>query len=300
MKPVEHGLGHSLNNPAWLFLVVLLFSASAFSQPWEQPPRSQANLDALERVEIKSYRFEEAGGIDMNYGVYVPSSYDGRSDTPLVIALHGLGSGIMYMMEYNNLLEYAESYGFIVATPMGYNERGWYGARGMGSDFSRIPASAPKNAANPSNLGQLSEADVLNVLKEVRAQFAIDESRIYLIGQSMGGGGTWYLGSKYSDIWAALAPMAPAAPSDNSILEGASHLPVMVVMGDADQLVDVNVTRVWVEKMKSLNMNYQYLEVAGGSHASAGRENIGKVFEFLNQHKKNQAGKAAAFLPLEL
>ena len=129
----------TLYRSAWFFLVALLLSSYAFSQAWQQPARSQANLDALERVEIKSYRFEEAGGVNMDYGLYVPGSYDGNSGTPLVVALHGLGSGIMYMMEYNNLLEYAESYGFIVATPMGYNERGWYGARGMGSDFSRIP-----------------------------------------------------------------------------------------------------------------------------------------------------------------
>ena len=106
---------------AWFSLAALLLSSNAFSQPWQQPPRSKANLDALERVEINSYRFEQAGGINMDYGLYVPSSYDGSTDTPLVIALHGLGSGIMYMMEYNNLLEYAESYGYIVATPMGFN-----------------------------------------------------------------------------------------------------------------------------------------------------------------------------------
>jgi len=274
--------------PRFLFTAVLalLLSTQSFSQPWEQPARSQANLDALERVETKSYRFEQAGGIKMEYALFVPSTYDGATPTPLVIALHGLGSGIMYMMQYNDLLEYAENYGFIVATPMGYNERGWYGARGLGNAFSRIPGNAPAAARNPVNLGQLSELDVLNVLAEVKNELNVNQNRTYLIGQSMGGGGTWYLGTKYPDIWAALAPMAPAAPRDSSILENATQLPVMVVMGDADQLVDVKVTRLWIEKMKELNMNYEYLEIAGGSHASAGRENIGKVFEFLDRHRK--------------
>lgn len=286
MKPWGLISVKKLYQSAWVFVLTLLISSTLSAQVWQQPPRSQENLDALDRVEIKSYRFEEAGGIKMEYGLYVPRSYDANADTPLVIALHGLGSGILYMMEYNNLLEYAESYGFIIATPMGYNERGWYGARGMGNDFSRIPANAPDSAHNPANLGELSELDVLNVLTEVKDQFNIDEDRIYLIGQSMGGGGTWYIGAKYSNIWAALAPMAPAAPGDNSILENATQLPVMVVMGDADELVDVNVTRQWVQKMKELEINFEYIEVPGGSHASAGRENIGKVFEFLSRHKK--------------
>ncbi len=67
----------------------------------------------------------------------------------------------------------------------------------------------------------------------------------------------------------------------------ARHLPVMVVMGDADEAVDVEVTRTWVAKMKELGMNYEYIEVAGGSHFSAGRQNIDKVFAFLARHHKS-------------
>ena len=73
----------------------------------------------------------------MEYGLYVPTNYNAARATPLVIALHGLGSDIHYMMEYNNLVELAERYGYIVATPMGYNERGWYGARGQGNEFNQ-------------------------------------------------------------------------------------------------------------------------------------------------------------------
>ena len=264
---------------AVLSYAVLLSPASA--QDWVQPERSQANLDALARVELKTYRFEEASDIEMEYGLYVPTSYTGGQATPLVVALHGLGSGTMYMMEYNNLVELAESYGFLVATPMGYNPRGWYGARGQGNEFNRR-----REEPGPDNLGELSEKDVLNVLTIVRESYNVDDHRIYLIGQSMGGGGTWYLGSKYSDIWAALAPMAPAVYVDLDILKEATHLPVMVVMGDADESVDVKVTRQWVAKMKELGMTHEYIEVPGGSHSSAGRGNIDKVFAFLDTHRK--------------
>ena len=87
------------------------------------PERSQANLDALARVELTTYEMPQADGIEVEYGVYVPTAYNDDRSTPLVIALHGVGSGTMYMMEYNNLVELAEEYGFIVATPMGFNER---------------------------------------------------------------------------------------------------------------------------------------------------------------------------------
>src|SRR6476646_493981 len=128
------------------------FAAAQAAQEWVQSERSKANLDALARVQVKSYKFEAAGNTDMKYGLYVPTKYVASRATPLVIALHGLGSDIHYMMEYNNLVELAERYGYIVATPMGYNERGWYGARGQGNEFNHRRA-----APGPANLGALSE-----------------------------------------------------------------------------------------------------------------------------------------------
>jgi len=176
-------------------MVTMLPSISASAQEWVQPERSKANLEALARVQERTYKFEAAGNVDMKYGLYVPTTYNAARATPLVIALHGLGSDIHYMMEYNNLVELAERYGYVVATPLGYNERGWYGARGQGNAFNGRQADP-----GPANLGALSEEDVLNVLKRVRADYNVDDHRIYLIGQSMGGGGTLYIGSKYADI----------------------------------------------------------------------------------------------------
>ena len=239
-------------------VLLLALSGSLAGQDWVMPERSQANLDALARVELRTYEMPQADGAEIEYGVYVPTGYDGDRATPLVIALHGLGSGTMYMMQYNNLVELAEDYGYIVATPLGFNERGWYGGRGAGNEFNRR-----REDPGPENLGELSELDVMNVLGIMREEYNVDERRIYLIGQSMGGGGTWHLGIKYPEIWAALAPMAPAIYSGPDALSPARHLPVMVVMGDADDAVDVDVTRQWVTEMEELGMNYEYIEVAG-------------------------------------
>src|SRR5215467_14149493 len=66
-------------------------AAAQAAQEWVQPERSKANVDALARVQVKSYKFETAGNIDMKYGLYVPTKYNAARPTPLVIALHGLG-----------------------------------------------------------------------------------------------------------------------------------------------------------------------------------------------------------------
>lgn len=262
-------------------LATLFVHGALAAQDWEQPERSQDNLDALARVQTRSYAMPQAGGEEIEYGLYVPTTYDASRPTPLVIALHGLGSGITYMMEYNNLVELAEDYGYIVATPMGYNPSGWYGSRGPGNQFN-----SRRDDPGPENLGELSEQDVMNVPQIVRDEFNVDPARIYLIGQSMGGGGSWHLAIRHPDLWAAVVPMAPAIYSDPAEIVAARNLPFMVIQGDADESVNPDVTRRWVAELEELGVEHQYIEVPGGTHASAGRLNIDKVFAFLSEHHR--------------
>ncbi len=249
---------------------------------WIQPPRSAENIEALKRVQIKSYRFAEAGGIDSEYGLYVPTTYQGSDPAPLLVALHGHGSGAMYMMEYNNLLELAENYGFIVVTPVGFSERGWFGSRPPNG----FQAGAEDISLSSSEVRRLSELDVMNVVAEVRNDFVIDSQRIYLTGQSMGGSGTWYLASEHPDLWAAIAPLSPVTGEEPEILANCPEIPVLLIAGDRDIEVEIEVTRRWVKKMAELDMDYEYLEIAGGTHSSSGRENLDKVFEFFDNQSK--------------
>ena len=151
----------------------------------------------------------------MRYSLFVPRGYDKVKKYPLMVALHGLGSTDSGIMRYPGLTRLAQQHGYIVVAPMGYNSNGWYGSRGQTS-----------RRGNPRNLGELSEKDVMNVLAIIRKVFPIDNNRIYLMGHSMGGGGTWPIGMKYPDIWAALAPAPPRNIND---LGKIKHLPVIVV-----------------------------------------------------------------------
>jgi hypothetical protein len=81
-------------------------------------------------VQTRYYRFEDTGEM-LEYAVFVSSK--AKNDTakiPLVIALHGRGA------QPNNIMglvrDAAERAGFIVAAPMGYNTRGWYGLQDAG------------------------------------------------------------------------------------------------------------------------------------------------------------------------
>ncbi len=82
-----------------------------------------------------------------------------------------------------------------------------------------------------------------------------------------------------------MAPIAPASPRNIDELEKAKHIPVIVVQGDKDRLV--HATRRWVEKMKELEMKYEYIEIAGGGHVKVAFEHFPQIFEFFGAHTKS-------------
>ncbi len=271
-------------NLAIAFLCVLLLAVPAAGQGAVREALRAKTAEA-KQIQERSYRFDEAGK-DMPYSLFVPSSYDGAKPCPLIVALHGLGSSADQMIRYRGLTDLAEEYGYIIVAPEGYNSHGWYGSLGPGKNrFSeRFEGKVP----DPENLGELSEKDVLNVLDIVKTEFKIDAHRTYLMGHSMGGGGTLYLGMKHKELWAGLAPIAPAIYSSPDQLSSIPAMPVILVQGDADRLVRVEVTRRWADKMKELGMPCEYIEVAGGNHVDVAMDNLPAIFAFFEKH---QGGK---------
>lgn len=261
-------------------LVALVLSVAgqfALASPQEETQKKPAS-EVTFSIQKRTYDFKEAGK-DMEYALFVPSSYDKAKKWPLVVALHGLGSNPQQIIRYPGLAEQAEKHGYFVVAPMGYNSRGWYGS--LGKRGARL------RRGDPENLGELSEKDVMNVLAIIRDEFPIDANRIYLMGHSMGGGGTWHLAIKYPKIWAGLAPIAPAIYRSADSLKAIKHIPVIVVQGEKDWLVPASRTRKWVAKMKELGMEHTYIEVPDGDHIRPAFQKQPQIFEFFNKHRKS-------------
>jgi predicted peptidase len=128
---------------------------------------------------------------------------------------------------------------------------------------------------------------VLHVLDLVRKEFNVDERRTYLMGHSMGGAGTFHLAVKYPANWAATASIAPAAFSmQPSSLSAITSMPMMIVHGDMDTAVPVDVGRSWAAAMKERNMTYQYIEVPGGDHGNVIGIGMPDIFAFFARHSK--------------
>lgn len=264
----------------------------------QQPP-GRGPVDP--RVEQRTYTFADTNE-PMPYALFVSSKVTKDRKSPLIVSLHGLGGDQNTMVrESLRSVELAEVGGYILVAPMGYNSAGWYGIPPGPPRAATNPNAAQRPArpviggtaiTDPAKVREASEHDVMTVLDLVRKEFNVDERRIYLMGHSMGGAGTYYLGSKHGNVWAALAPIAPAAMGMTNdrvrVLEAikAAGVPMLVTMGDADEAVPVANVRTWVESMKELEMNYEYKEFPGVTHGPIIAGSMDDIYAFFGRHSK--------------
>lgn len=228
------------------------------------------------RVQHRSYVMEETDE-SIPYAVFVPSTYDPSTPTPLIVSLHGAGRQFDWLMNYAGFLDQAEQHGYVVVTPLGYTRRGGYGYRGDSEQDRR------------------AEQDVMNVFKLVTNEFNIDENRIYLWGHSMGGSGTYYIASRHPEIWAGLAAVAGGSMTAEYVDEEAiRHLPFLVIQGSDDQTVPASRARESVARMRELGMQHLYIEIPGGDHSlfvSRNPKVVGHLFSFFNLVAKTHGSK---------
>jgi len=225
----------------------------------------------------RHYYFAEAGEI-MPYRINVPADYDGSRVYPVIVMLHGNGGTQDTMMDVMGGLfpKETEERGYIAVTPLGYRRSGGYG---------RGSAREVMFSAERQHIARLSAIDVINVIDQVRAEYRIDDDRIYLMGVSMGGGGTWTLGALHPEVWAAIAPTSAGVIPDEIDWERIKDLPVLVCHGDEDVTVPVEYSRQMVAKMKALGMTYEHLELTGGGHRIFPRP-LAAALDFFDRHSR--------------
>ena len=244
----------------------------------------------------RHYYFTE-GKVESPYHIYVPKKYDSKTKWPLIIALHGAGDREDYFFRHaNGTPEVLEKYGFILASPFGYHEFGGYGAGVM----PRVPVPTyPGVAPNPvtarrpqwspeetAHVNELSEKDVLNVLALMEKEYNIDTTRVYLMGHSMGGMGTWYLGQKYADKCAALGVLSGGFGYQNYPLERLKGIPIIAAAGSMDQALHGEEAKTEVARFKAAGLNITYVEIPGGTHMSMIPPMFPQVIEFFSTHHR--------------
>jgi poly(3-hydroxybutyrate) depolymerase len=219
---------------------------------------------------------------------YLPLNYDRTKKYPLVVYLHG----------YNQ------------DNPEYYN---WWSTdkrhESMCDKYDVILIE-PHGRGNTQYLG-IGDRDVMKCIEMAKQKFNIDEDRVYLMGGSMGGFGTWNVATRHPELFAAMAPIFGGGDyhvynskeslekmnsweiylldksSSTAQLEVLANMPILVTHGDKDPAVDVNLSRYLVRMLQRWNYNVRYKEVPGMGHSEVGVWD--DIIQWMLQYKRNSA-----------
>lgn len=195
-----------------------------------------------------------------NFWIYTPNDYETEGHPlPLIIFLHGASL-------CGNNLDRVRRYGTLDAIEKG----------------KIIPALV----VAPQNPGGAWKPDKLNDLLEWTAShYAVDKSRIFVMGMSLGGYGTLDFVGTYPDkIAAAMAFCGGCSLKD---IQGLGKVPLWIMHGDADKAVSVNESKAVVNSLQHAGHDQllRYEWIAGGSHGLLARLfYLQKTYDWLFAH----------------
>ncbi|HUQ82227.1 MAG TPA: alpha/beta hydrolase-fold protein [Gemmatimonadaceae bacterium] len=210
-----------------------------------------------DRFEARSYKSDWT----MPYRLFKPAA---SGTLPLVIYLHGsggLGDDNVKQMGLGNIFgtrvwampEYQKEFPCYVLAPQ--TDRGWvrYGE----------PAAGETQAPVVAGLGDGARV-TLELIAALRKELPIDERRMYLTGQSMGGAGVWHMLAQRPGLFAAAAVCCGSASLDDPAASAAT--PVWNFHGDADATVPVAVSRARLAARRKAGGHPVSTEYAGVGH----------------------------------
>ena len=147
----------------------------------------------------------------------------------------------------------------------------------------------PHGRGNVQYMG-FADSDILRGIAEAKRLFNVDEDRVYLTGDSMGGWGTWNVSTRHPELFAAIAPvfggvdyhatqteeeLAKLTPMTRFFNEKQStwaqaesliNTPIFVHHGDQDEAVNVDWSRWAVRMLQRWGYDVRYQEYPGRVH----------------------------------
>lgn len=178
------------------------------------------------------------GGLNREYVLYIPNSYDGTSAVPILFNFHGFGDNASDYMNNADMRTVAESDTFILVYP-----------QGSCSDGSSHWNPCPIGGDNKSSTDDVGFVE--SMITEISSQYNINMERVYAAGYSNGGMMAYGLANYKSDLIAAIASISGVMLD---CTEAASHpMPVLHLHGTSDGVLPYHGNSYYSSAQNTLN-----------------------------------------------
>jgi poly(3-hydroxybutyrate) depolymerase len=250
-------------------------ATEAARMSWEEVAAAVENVSfpAAEGGALIPRKTTCADGVERPWVLYVPTSYEPATPTPLLVMLHGLVSRPEIMddpLGYAREDEWtaaAEKYGWLVLYPFGQKDATWWDEVGM--------------------------ANIRNLVRTVKQEYNVDDDRVYMGGFSDGASAAF--------CWAMLEPTDFAAfvalnghmgvgSVDGDLGTYAPNFyntPVYAVTTFDDELYPAAEMRKAVEMARRAGGDIFYRELAGMHDFEYADAEIPLIARFLARHPRD-------------
>jgi len=225
---------------------------------------------------VKQFQFTRTQSLTLNYLLFLPEGYDAKAAKrwPLILFLHGSGergTNVWKVATHGppkNVTTHPD-FPFIVLSPQCPDHQVW------------------------------SKDVLLALLDDIEAKYAVDKSRLYLTGLSMGGYGTWDLGLTHPEKFAAIAPICGGGEMISAILSSREKaqafktLGVWAFHGGKDPVVPLAESQRMVDALKKAGVQ----DVKFTVYPDAGHDswtetyNNPELYQWFLAHERQSSGQ---------
>ena len=194
-------------------------------------------------------------GNNREYALYIPASYDGSQEVPLLFNFHGGGGNIAEHISSADMRPIADAANFILVYPQAVPDPG------NGGSTSWMHKA-------PTTFDDVPFVEVM--IDAVAAEYMIDNSRVYVCGYSLGGEFAYELACSLNNRIAAAGAVARTMQGETFNNCAPQHpTGVLTILGTADFISDYNgITFGGVQYYMSAAETHEYWVTANNCNAN--------------------------------
>ncbi|SDF73169.1 Alpha/beta hydrolase family protein [Dyadobacter soli] len=255
---------------AFLGLLFLGFNFSVEALRYSRPFKPSA-ADLRRSKAMEDYHFVDKSGDSLPYRLLNPLDYDSTQQYPLIVCLHHGGAHGKDNMQQLS----ADPAPFLMELPT----RTKYPA------FVFMP-QCPKGLGFSGAYGNASvDSLVFRTMRELLGRLPIDRKRIYVLGISGGGYGSWHFASVHPELFAAAIPICGGG--DPQYGPKLVNVPIWAFHGARDKMAPVSHSRDMIAAIRKAGGKPKYTEYEFAGHGIWDKVGNEDIMEWMfAQHKE--------------